>query len=74
MNNAICHFDHSEEALIVNAIDFSLLLEMTLVQGFFSPGMAKEISAFITEGDYGSPVISTEWRNLMVKIPHLRSE
>jgi len=49
---------------------------MTLVQGFlsFSPGMAKEISAFITEGDYGSTVISTAWRNLMVKIPHMRSE
>jgi hypothetical protein len=49
---------------------------MTLVQGFlsFSPGMGKQISAFITEGDYGSPVISTAWRNLVVKIPHLRSE
>ncbi len=30
----ICHSEHSEESLIINAIDLSLLLGITLVQGF----------------------------------------
>lgn len=49
-----------EQAIVGNLQKF--LLEMG--KGF----------AFITSGGYVSTVISTEWRNLVVKIPHLRSE